>query len=142
MASFMESKASSLVDEFMLSKELWREKHSSGRTAGDPEEEIVRGVVDSFKNVIEIIKVKDLPPSTVRSIFTSIFSGIQALLPNGGNLLQTTTTTTTSLPPLSVSEDLSTQGLSHFSEWPHICHLLWYPYHRQAQYPQSPLNNL
>ena len=112
LASFMESKASRLVDEFVIWRELrsQREVPQEGRQIGGSEEAIVRGVVNSFRDVIDTIKIKDYPPQTVKSIFTSIFSGIQNLLPNGGNLFQPSTTSTTTSDPISLPEDISTQA--------------------------------
>ena len=161
LAVFMEGKASGLLDEFVIWRELrsGREIPKTGRLIQESEEAIVRGVVDSFKSVIDTIKVNDYPPQTVKGIFTSIFSGIQDLLPNGGNLFQTSSSSTTTSSSISLPEDISSQvgfvviysgftyiykdytyyincilctmvqGLSHFAEWPNICQLLWYPYH-------------
>ena len=135
LARLLERRAPSLLEEFVVWRELRAGERSQqqGRVIQQPEEEIIRDVVDSFKKVINTIKVNDYPPQTVKTIFSTIFSGIRSLLPSGGHLLQTppTTTTTTSPPSLSLTEDISEQGLSHFAEWPHICRMLWYPYHRE-----------
>ena len=110
MAGFMESKAPTLVDEFVIWRELRSEREipQEGREIRDREEAIVLGVVNSFRDVIDTIKINDYPPQTVKSIFTSIFSGIQNILPNGGNLFQTTSTTTSG--PVSLPEDISSQA--------------------------------
>ena len=73
LASFMESKASRLVDEFVIWRELriQREVPQEGRQIGGSEEAIVRGVVNSFRDVIDTIKIKDYPPQTVKSIYKS-----------------------------------------------------------------------
>ena len=135
LAGFMERRAPSLLEEFVVWREFQggEESVQRGRVIQQPEEEIVRDVVDSFKKVIDTIKINDYPPETVKTIFSTIFRGIQSLLPNGAHLFQrpASTTTTTSLPAFSLTEDISEQGLSQFAEWPHICRMLWYPYQRE-----------
>ena len=135
LAGFMESRAPGLLEEFVVWRELGRgeERSERGRVSETQEEEIIQDVVSSFQKVINKIKINDYPPQTVKAIFTTIFSGIQSLLPKSAHLFQppASTTTTTSLPPFSLTEDISEQGLSHFAEWPHICRMLWYPYHRE-----------
>ena len=125
LARFLDSKVDSLLEEFTMDMLTEEEDFRAGLI----EKAIVADVIESFKNVVNTIKDKNYPPEAISKIFNSIFKGVRDVLP-----LKTTTTTTTTASPTTQDPNVANgfvDGLSTFADWPHICHLLWYPYHQE-----------
>ena len=121
MARFMDTKAKSLLEEFIIFYQLgFINKGNIAKSASsiqgarkleedtvnghlnDVEKELVASVVDSFKNVVETIKINEYNDEQIRGIFSGIFDGIKDLIPNANppTTTSTSTTTTTTSTPL------------------------------------------
>ena len=96
------------------------------------EKSMIRNVVNSLKNVVQKIENKNLSGENIKKIFNGILSGVKDLIPGKLSPLQDSSTTTISPSSSSTPSSMEIDGgLSYFAEWPHICKLLWFPYHTE-----------
>ena len=130
---FLDSKMNDLVNEFFIKDYFVKFANVHARSLNEDENEIVSKVVNSFSEVIKEIENNRLSSVEIQNIFSKIFEGIKNLLPE----FEESTTNETSDGVNENEEEYTfdelgyNDGLSYFAEWPNVCHMIWYPYHKE-----------
>ena len=127
---FLDSKMNDLVNEFVIKDYFGANLHA--RSLNEDENKIVSEVVNSFSQVIKTIENKRLSSVEIQNIFSKIFEGIKNLLPEFESTTNHTPDAGNENEEEHTFEELGyNDGLSYFAEWPNVCHMIWYPYHKE-----------
>ena len=131
--AFLNNKMSDLVNEFVIEDYFDKSRRNiDARSLNKAENEIVSEVVNSFAEVIRTIENQNLSSVAIQNIFSKIFEGIKNLLPEFEKSTPAQTSETGNESGGYTYEELGyNDGLSYFAEWPNVCHMIWYPYHKE-----------